>query len=145
MTITSLDFQPNQPIPAEFTCDGSNTAPTLEFTDIPINAKSLVLIMDDPDSPSGVWTHWMMYNIDPLTTILEQPFPSGVAQGINTFGEVVYDGPCPHNGLHHYVFTLYALDEALSFPKPPTRSEIEYALTGHILQSAQLIGTYERQ
>lgn len=144
MKISSPAFTENQPIPAQFTCDGEGINPPLQFSEIPQRAQSLTLILDDPDSPSGIFTHWILYNLDPkVTDIAPNSLPTGSEQGRNTYGNLEYGGPCPHQGRHRYVFILYALDTKLSI-KAPNRQMLEEALDGHVLETAQLIGTYER-
>lgn len=144
LSLTSASFAANQPIPSQFTCDGENVNPQLIFANIPQGTKSLVLIMDDPDSPSGLWTHWILYNLPPATTKIERHVKSSVGEpGKNTFGNFGYGGPCPHQGKHRYVFTLFALDTMLTRAHPE-RKDIDMAMKGHILSSTSLMGTYER-
>lgn len=148
MKITSPAFQNNQKIPAQYTCDGNPPAggvnPPLNISDIPAGAKSLVLVMDDPDSPTGTWDHWVVFNMPFATTeILENTKAPGIA-GINTFGELGYGGPCPGSGEHRYLFKLYALDSQLDLKEGATKAEIEQAMAGHIMAQAELVGRYSR-
>jgi Raf kinase inhibitor-like YbhB/YbcL family protein len=145
MKITSTAFQHNTNIPGLYTCDGSDHIPPLTFSEVPVNAKSLVLIVDDPDAPAKVFIHWLIYNIPPATTqILENEVPEESLQGINDFGNTQYGGPCPGTGTHRYFFKLYALDVLLDLPAGANKKELEDALEGHILESSQLIGLYKR-
>lgn len=145
MKITSSAFENNTKIPGKYTCDGENVNPPLSIFDVPLNAKSLVLIVDDPDAPSKTWVHWVLYDIDARTReIKENSIPSGVTQGMTDFGNINYGGPCPPLGTHRYFFKLYALDTNLSFPKGVTKQEVERAMQNHILSKAELIGLYGR-
>ncbi len=145
LTITSSAFAHNALIPPQYTCDGADIIPPLSFADIPADARSLVLIMDDPDAPRGIWDHWVVFNIPPQTAGVEEGrAPHGTA-GIGTSGQSTYMGPCPGVGEHHYVFTLYALDTDLSLPAGVTKNEVLAALHGHVLEQATLIGRFARK
>lgn len=145
MKITSATFENNQPIPSKYTCDGNNINPPLGFEDIPDGAKSLVLIVDDPDAPGKTFVHWTAWNIDPATTeVPEGKTPEGATQGLTDFGEVGYGGPCPPSGTHRYFFKLYALDTTLDIPYTARKEDIEKAIEGHTIATAELIGTYSR-
>jgi hypothetical protein len=138
-------FNDNERIPSKYTCDGKNINPPLEFIDVPKNAKSLVLIVDDPDSPSKVWSHWVVWNIPQNTkNIKEDSVPAGAKEGANDFGNVGYGGPCPHSGTHRYRFALYALDMDLNSSKEMVKNNVENAIKGHIIDKAILTGTYSR-
>lgn len=146
MVILTPAFKNGENIPSKYTCDGDNVNPRLEISDVPAEAKSLILIMDDPDSPSGTWLHWSVWNIDPKTTeIPENSVPQGAVEGMTGFGETGYGGPCPHSGEHRYFFRLYALDSKLDLPAGASRPELERAMDGHILAGAELMGLYRRQ
>lgn len=147
MKLTSSTFTNNQMIPSKYTCDGANINPPLSISDIPANAKSLALIMDDPDSPMGTWIHWTVWNIAPDTKeIGEKTVPAGAVEGKTSFGKPGYGGPCPPSGTHHYYFKLYALDIPLPvFVKAPTKSDIENTITSHIINEAELVGLYSRK
>lgn len=145
MKITSSSFAHNQNIPPKYTCDGENINPPLQFSDIPADAKSLVLISDDPDAPMGTWVHWILWNIDPKTTeISEKSVPAGAIEGTTSFGETGYGGPCPPSGVHRYFFKLYALDTKLDLPISVKKEDLEKAMQQHILASAEMIGLYTR-
>lgn len=149
MIITSGAFTSNQSIPKQFTCDGDDNNPPLQFGDIPANTRSLVLIFDDPDAPAGTanpgWVHWIMYSISPnIKEIPQNSVPLGAIQGQNDWGRNDYGGPCPHSGTHRYVFRLLALDTDLSLAHGAKKAEVLAAAHSHIIAEAQLIGTYER-
>ena len=145
MKITSSAFQQGGNIPSKFSCDGANTSPPLEIGDVPSGAKSLVLIVDDPDAPSGLFTHWAVWNISPQTsTIAEGSTPKGV-QGTNDFGKSGYGGPCPPSGTHRYYFKIFALDRELDLPFGAKRGQIDAAMKGHVVAQGQLMGRYARK
>jgi len=145
MEIKSKVFSNNQPIPSKYTCDGENINPELEFLNIPENTQSLILIMDDPDAPSGNFTHWVMSDISPrIKKIEENSVPQGVAQGLNGAGRNNYTGPCPPSGTHRYYFKLYALDNKIFLTMEMGKAEVEKAMEGHIIDKAELIGLYQR-
>jgi len=146
MKITSLVFKNNEKIPAKYTCDGKNINPPLEIFDIPKNAKSLTLIMDDPDAPRGTWTHWLVWNIDPaIKEIAEQNAPVDATEGTTSFGKPGYGGPCPPSGTHRYFFKLYALDVKLNLPSSTDKTVLEKTIKRHILAKEELIGLYSKQ
>lgn len=146
MKISSSAFGANQMIPAKYTCDGGNINPPLQISDVPTGTKSLVLISDDPDAPMGTWAHWTVWNIPPETKeIGENSAPIGAVEGVTSFGNKGYGGPCPPSGTHHYFFKLYALDRMLDLPSSAKASDIEKAMTGHILDKTELIGLYKKQ
>ena len=145
MKLTSSAFTHNGNIPSEFTCDGSNINPPLSITDVPANAKSLALIVDDPDAPVGVWDHWIVFNINPsLNEIKQNTQPQGTP-GKNSGGRNSYQGPCPPSGTHRYFFKLYALDATLNIPEGSTKKQVESAMQNHILAKSELIGLYKRK
>lgn len=145
MNITSPAFEHNGQIPSKHTCDSENINPPLEISDTPSEAKSLVLIVDDPDAPVGDWVHWLVWNIPPETvSIAENSKPQGI-EGTTDFGKPGYGGPCPPNGSHRYFFKLYALDTVLDIPDTSKKADLENAIKNHILASAELIGNYRRQ
>lgn len=145
MKITSSAFQQAASIPSKFTCDGANASPPLQIADVPSEAKSLVLIVDDPDAPSGLFTHWIVWNISPQTsTVAEGSTPKGV-QGTNDFGKSGYGGPCPPSGTHRYYFKIFALDRELNLPFGAQRSQLDAAIKGHVIAQGELMGRYSRK
>ena len=145
MKITSSAFQEGGNIPSKFTCDGSDTSPPLQITGVPSEAKSLVLIADDPDAPSGLFTHWLVWNIPPQTnSIAEGSAPKGV-QGTNDFGKSGYGGPCPPPGTHRYSFKIFALDRELDLRAGAKRSQLDAAMKGHVIAQGELVGRYARR
>jgi Raf kinase inhibitor-like YbhB/YbcL family protein len=145
MKITSSAFQEGANIPSKFTCDGSDTSPPLQIADIPSGAKSLVLIMDDPDAPSGLFTHWAVWNIPVQTSsISEGDVPNGV-QGTNDFGKSGYGGPCPPSGTHRYYFKIFALDRELDLPFGAKRSQLDAGMKGHVIGQGELMGRFSRK
>jgi len=143
--ITSSAFQEGGNVPSKFTCEGSDTSPPLQITGIPSQAKSLVLIADDPDAPSGLFTHWLIWNIPPQTTsISEGNAPRGV-HGTNDFGKSGYKGPCPPSGTHKYSFKVFALDRELDLRGGAKRSQLDAAMKGHVIAQGELVGRYGRK
>jgi Raf kinase inhibitor-like YbhB/YbcL family protein len=145
MKITSSAFQQGGNIPSKFTCDGSNTSPPLQISDVPSEAKGLVLIVDDPDAPSGLFTHWTAWNISPQTsTVAEGSTPKGM-HGTNDFGKSGYGGPCPPSGAHRYYFKIFALDRELDLPAGAKRGQLDAAMKGHVIAQGELMGRYSRK
>lgn len=145
MQISSTAFIDGQDIPAKYTCQGEDINPPLQITDTPETAKSLALIVDDPDSPTGTWTHWTIWNLDPTTTeIKEGSIPKTTTEGVTTWGTAGYRGPCPGSGKHRYFFTVYALDTTLNLDQKATKDELLSAMKGHILAQANLKGLYQK-
>jgi Raf kinase inhibitor-like YbhB/YbcL family protein len=145
MKITSSAFHEGGDIPSKFTCDGSDTSPSLQITGVPSGAKSLVLIADDPDAPGGLFTHWLVWNISPQTnSIAEGSAPKGV-QGANDFGKSGYRGPCPPPGTHRYSFKIFALDRDLELRSGARRSQVDAAMKGHVIAQGELVGRYTRK
>lgn len=146
MEITSPAFENNQKIPVKYTCDGDDVSPPLEIKEVPKEAKSLVLIVDDPDAPTGTWVHWVVYNIDPsVFSIEENTMPQKGMEVLNDFGKKAYGGPCPPTGPHHYHFKLYALKKMLEVDSLATKEDVELAMEGSILEQVELVGIYQRQ
>jgi Raf kinase inhibitor-like YbhB/YbcL family protein len=145
MKITSSAFQEGASIPSKFTCDGGDTSPPLQLADIPSGSKSLALIVDDPDAPSGLFTHWAVWNIPPQTSAVgEGSAPKGM-QGTNDFGKSGYGGPCPPSGTHRYYFKIFALDRELDLPFGAKRGQLDAAMKGHVLAQSELMGRYSRK
>ncbi|MGH8248345.1 MAG: YbhB/YbcL family Raf kinase inhibitor-like protein [Gammaproteobacteria bacterium] len=152
MQISSSAFAHNGAIPKKYTCDGVDLSPPLSWTGVPASAKSLVLIVDDPDAPDPkapkmTWVHWVLYNLPVSATGLPEAakqLAAGTLQGTNDWGRTGYGGPCPPIGRHRYFHKLYALDSALPDLKRPRKADLEHAMKGHVLAEAVLIGTYQR-
>jgi len=150
MTIASPAFRAGEMIPAEFSCDGPNVSPPLVFENIPAEAKSLAVIVDDPDAPAGTWVHWVAYNIPAGTKELAKNIPpqkelsNGTRQGTNDFCRIGYGGPCPPGGTHRYFFKLYALDIVPNLAAGATKAQLLDAMKGHILDQAELVAKYRR-
>lgn len=148
--LTSTAFKESESIPRPYTCDGIDISPPLEWTGAPKSAKTIALIVDDPDAPSGTFVHWVLYNLpaDGLGLIENTPatetLRGGGMQGKNDFGKIGYGGPCPPSGTHRYFFKVYALDAELSLKVGATKAEVEKAMQGHIVAQGQLMGTYSR-
>ena len=146
MEIQSPAFENNGYIPSKYTCQGEDINPPLQISQVPQEAKSLVLIVDDPDAPMGTWVHWVVWNIPPkIKEISEKSLPQGAVEGLNDFQKHSYGGPCPPSGTHRYFFKLYALDTILNLDTSSTKNDLERAMKGHILDQAQLIGLYSCQ
>ena len=152
MQLTSTAFTEGAPIPAKYTCDDKDVSPPLQWSGTPAGAKSLVLVVDDPDAPSGTWVHWVLFDLPAAVTELAEDVPksqyvaAGAKQGLNDFRRLGYGGPCPpHGNPHRYFFKLYALDAPLNLKPGSTKKDVERAMEKHVLAQAQLMGTYKRQ
>ena len=153
LTLNSPAFKQNGQIPSKYTCEGEDVSPPFAWDGVPNGAKSLVLIIDDPDAPDPkapqmVWVHWLVYNIPPDTKSLpasvgKMALPPGALLGLNDFKKTEYGGPCPPIGRHRYFHKLYALDTTLDL-KSATKSQIERAMQGHVLATVELIGTHQK-
>lgn len=146
MKITSPAFETSAGIPAKYTCDGENINPPLKVSDVPAEAKSLALILDDPDAPvAGGFVHWVVFNLDPTTKDIEEnSLPASGIEGTNSAEKTGYVSPCPPSGTHRYFFKLFALDSSLSLDSSAKREDVLQAMAGHILTQAELIGLYKR-
>jgi Raf kinase inhibitor-like YbhB/YbcL family protein len=147
MIITSPSFDDGNTIPKKFTCDGGDINPELLIQNVPAEARSLALIMHDPDAPTaGGFTHWTVWNIDPATTLIkDESIPSGSVEGSNDAGRVGYFGPCPPPGApHHYHFQLYALDAILDLPEAAPAAALWKEIEKHVVANAELVGLYGR-
>lgn len=152
MRITSPAFTDQGSIPRRYSCDGEDCSPALVFADVPLQAKSLVLVVDDPDAPDPnapkmTWVHWLLYNMPPTTSGLSEDvqakdLPPGTLEGVNDWKRTGYGGPCPPIGRHRYFHKLYALDAVLTNLNHPTKAKLEKAMAGHVLAEAVLVGTY---
>jgi hypothetical protein len=146
MELTSPEFEDNELIPSRFTCDGEDINPELEITDVPAEAKSLVLIMDDPDAPDGTWVHWTVWGIDPETErIPAGTAPMNAVEGMTSAKRTGYSGPCPPSGTHRYYFKLFALDTKPDLKPSAQVSDLEEAMEDHLLARCELIGLYARE
>ena len=146
MKITSSAFQEGGTIPEKFSKNEQNVSPELRIEGAPAEARSLALIVDDPDAPVGLFTHWLAWNIDPKTTeIAEGGPPTGAVQGKNDFGELGYGGPQPPSGTHRYYFRVFALDRSLDLKPGAKRREVDAAMKGHIIAQGQLMGRYSKK
>jgi Raf kinase inhibitor-like YbhB/YbcL family protein len=152
LKLTSTAFANGGEIPRKHTCAGQDVSPPLAWTGVPPAAKSLVLIVDDPDAPDPAapkmtWVHWVLYNLPPTATRLAegaQQLPAGTLEGLNDWKRTGYGGPCPPIGRHRYFHKLYALDVALADLGRPTKAKLETAMKGHVLARAELVGTYQK-
>lgn len=156
LTLSSSVFSQNGDIPKRYTCDGDDISPDLRWAGVPAGAKSLALIVDDPDAPDPAapkitWVHWVLYNIPPTATGLPEgmspkALPAGTREALNDWKRTGYGGPCPPVGRHRYFHKLYALDVLLpDLGRAATKKDLEAAMKGHILGEAQLVGTYQRK
>jgi Raf kinase inhibitor-like YbhB/YbcL family protein len=153
--ITSPGFRAGAEIPARFTCEGKDLSPPLEWSGVPSGARSLVLVVEDPDcpdpaAPKMTWVHWLLYNLPPDTRglaegVSEKALPAGTLAGTTDARRTGWHGPCPPVGRHRYFFRLYALDTTLPDLHRPSRSTLEQMMDGHLLASAELMGTYEKR
>lgn len=148
LAVTSPAFQPGQPIPAVYTCQGEERSPALEWTAPPQGTQSLALVMEDPDAPGETWVHWIVYNLPPDTRGLaegasQSGLPAGALRGVNSWGSENYGGPCPPSGTHRYFFTLYALDTKLD-NSSADKSALLKAVKGRVLAQGELIGTFTK-
>lgn len=151
MILSSPELMPGKPISSQFTCDDKNISPALEWSPIPENTKSIVLIMDDPDAPGGTWDHWVVFNIPPENIGIPENFTADTEksltciQGKNSWNKNEYGGPCPPGGTHRYIFRVYALDTILSLTASSNKTEVETAIKGHISGGGSLQGSYTRR
>jgi Raf kinase inhibitor-like YbhB/YbcL family protein len=146
LTVSSPAFGHGEAIPAVYTCDGNDTSPAILIGKVPPAARSLALVMDDPDAPMGTWVHWVMWNIPPQTReIPEHSLPPQAVQGKNDWHRNDYGGPCPPSGTHRYFFRVYALDTTLQLGNSTTKAALERAMEGHVLAKGELMGLYRRR
>ncbi len=154
LTLTSPAFAQGEAIPDKYTCQGDDSSPALQWTSPPSGTKSLALIVEDPDAPTGTWVHWIVYNIPPDAGELaegaskanapEFRLPKDALQGSTSFGRRDYGGPCPPSGSHRYFFRLYALDIALNRPGLD-KAALSDAMKEHVLAAGELMGTYKKK
>jgi Raf kinase inhibitor-like YbhB/YbcL family protein len=146
MKISSSAFQEGGNIPDKFSKNGQNINPPLRIEGAPAEAKSLLLIMDDPDAPVGLFTHWLVWNIDPKTTeIAENSVPNGAMQGTNDYPNPGYGGPQPPSGTHRYYFKIFALDQTLNLKAGAKRKEVDAAMQGNVIGQGELMGRYSHK
>ncbi len=146
MTIGSTAFEEGESIPEIYSADGNNVNPPLIIEDVPEEAVSLALIVEDPDAPSGTFTHWLVWNIDPKTTeIPEDSTPPESVEGFNDAGEPGYMGPKPPSGTHRYFFKLYALDKMLDLDNSAIKEDLENQIQSSLIENCELIGTYSKK
>jgi Raf kinase inhibitor-like YbhB/YbcL family protein len=153
--IESPSFEHEGEIPRKYTCEGEDVSPELRWSDVPEGAKSLALIVDDPDAPDPkapkmTWVHWVLYDLPPAAaglpeSVSDSALPEGTRQGKNDWGKTGYGGPCPPIGEHRYFFKLYALDGVLGDLGEPTKADLLKAMEGHVVADAQLMGVYEKK
>jgi len=149
--VTSPAFEEGGTIPRQYTCDGENISPPLQWEAVPEGTRSVAVIMDDPDAPGGTFVHWVIYDLPPDVQELpenlprDKNFPVGGEQGINSTDQLGYLGPCPPSGTHRYFFQVYALDEKLHLPAGETKAGLLEAMQGHILAQGQFLGRYQRR
>lgn len=145
-----MAFKEGQPIPRQYTCNGVNVSPPIEWSGVPKAAKTIAVVADDPDAPAGTWVHWVLYNLPAENIGLVENVPAdetlkaGGFQGKNDFEKIGYGGPCPPSGTHHYFFKVYAVDAELPLKAGATKADLETALSGHVMTQGQLMGTYQR-
>jgi Raf kinase inhibitor-like YbhB/YbcL family protein len=142
LEITSSAFKANGLIPVKYTCEGEDINPPLNIKEVPLEAKSLVLIVEDPDAPKGTWLHWLVWNIRIIHRVNENEVPG--VQGLNDFGRNAYGGPCPPSGKHRYFFKVYALDDLLDVPESSLKKVVEEAMRHHIIAYGELVGVYKK-
>lgn len=150
LKVTSPAFAGGSMIPVKYTCDGENVSPPLNWSGAPSGTKSLALVCDDPDAPSGEWVHWVLFNIPPLTRALGEAvtrdgvLADGSRQGVNDFRKTGYDGPCPPGGTHRYYFKVYALGTVLNLAPGAAKADLMKAMNGQVLAEGHLMGLYRR-
>lgn len=148
MQIKSRSFNNEDRIPTRYTCDGEDINPPLDITDIPEEAETLALIMDDPDAPNGTWVHWLIWNIPVINqgfSIDEGVEPADAVYGTNDFDKLEYGGPCPPFGTHRYFFKVYALDRELDLEEGATKEDLMIEIEKYMIDRAQLIGKYSKK
>ncbi|MBU0612014.1 YbhB/YbcL family Raf kinase inhibitor-like protein [Patescibacteria group bacterium] len=146
MQMESPSFKYGEEIPSKFTCDGEGVNPSLVLKNVPKEAKSLALVVYDPDAPSGTWIHWLVWNISPETSdINENSIPAGAVVGENSWPRNSYGGPCPPDGSHRYFFKIYALNTTLNIPENSKFQDLENSIKDHVLAEAELMGRYKRK
>jgi Raf kinase inhibitor-like YbhB/YbcL family protein len=144
LTVTSASFKNNGDIPSKYSCEGAEVSPPLQISGIPANAKSLAIILHDPDAPmEGGFTHWVVWNIEPANNKIAENF-KGADQGFNGLNKTGYKGMCPPSGTHHYHFMVYALDAKLTLDKSTNKALLEKSMQGHVVAQGELVGLYKK-
>jgi len=145
LTVTSDAFQANETIPTDYTCEGAQKSPPLSWSGVPSDAKSIAILVEDPDAPKGTFTHWMVTNIPPSDTSLSEngSLPTGAVAAKNGKGTNGYAAPCPPSGTHHYHFSVFALDKTIA--RPANRAAFMKEIKGHVLAKGELVGTYSKR
>ncbi|MFZ3200433.1 MAG: YbhB/YbcL family Raf kinase inhibitor-like protein [Candidatus Acidiferrales bacterium] len=148
--LTAAAFENGGWIPRKYTCDGADVSPALAWGEPPAGTQSFALIVDDPDAPTGTWVHWVLYDLPgraravPEGLSRDRELPDGTRQGRNDFGKIGYNGPCPPRGaVHRYFFKLYALNLEINLPPGATKSELEQAMTNHVVAEAEILGRFQ--
>jgi len=143
LDVKSPAFTANGAIPTEYTCEGANQQPALEWGNVPAGTRTLAIIVEDPDAPKGIVTHWIVTNLPPSAmNVHNGSLPTGASMGTNEKGKAEYMGPCPPSGTHHYHFKVFALDTAMK--ANPTRTQLMAQMTGHVLAQGEIVGTYQK-
>ncbi len=148
MSLQSKAFGNGQPIPEQYSCMGADISPDLHWEGAPESTAGFVLICDDPDAPVGVWDHWILYDLPPDASPLAEnvaTLPTGTLVGKNSWGKQEYGGPCPPSGTHRYFFRVYALDRLLQLPPGADKQTVLKAMEGHVLDQAELMGTFSKR
>ncbi|MDH2907788.1 MAG: YbhB/YbcL family Raf kinase inhibitor-like protein, partial [Candidatus Nitrosotalea sp.] len=144
LKVSSSAFRNEGNIPSEFTCDGQDISPPLSIANVPKGAKTLSIIMDDPDAPMGTFTHWIIWNIPSSKTQFAKGEKFSFPQGLTSFGMTAYGGPCPPSGTHRYFFKIYALDTELDLSEGSSVMDLQKAMLGHVITESTLMGKYSR-
>jgi Raf kinase inhibitor-like YbhB/YbcL family protein len=151
LSLSSTAFKEADRIPARYACDGEDISPPLSWDEPPPQTRAFALTVEDPDASGGTFTHWVLFNVPAGARQLIEALPAqerlenGTLQGKNDFGNIGYNGPCPPGGpVHHYVFTIYALDNFLDLKPGASKKQVTEAVAGHVLAQGQLTGTYQR-
>lgn len=148
--VDSEAFEDGEAVPRKYSCDGDDISPPLRWTGIPPGTQALAVVLDDPDAPAGTWVHWVVFDIPATSGGLQEGIPpdpelaGGGRHGSNSWGRPGYGGPCPPSGVHRYFFRVYALDSALDLEPGATKEQVLAAMENHVLDSAELMGTYAR-
>ncbi|MBP7056167.1 MAG: YbhB/YbcL family Raf kinase inhibitor-like protein [Candidatus Omnitrophica bacterium] len=150
MTVESSAFDDGEAMPDKYSLSDDNVSPPISWSDVPSNTKSVAVICEDPDAPSGLWVHWVVFNIPSDISALPEDLPDegvlagGIIQGVNDFGRIGWDGPAPPEGVHRYIFRVYGLDSMLGLGPGASRKELLSAMDGHIIARGSMTGTYEK-